>query len=232
MNILSKIGDLYMVFRSRVPSRFTGERIVHINGTEIVHTNYLWTDRFFNARPDRFMNNLPMYEQELVEAIESYVQKNDHVTIIGGGLGVTAIKSSKIVGSEGTVNVYEGSKEFYDRVRRSVKHNNMDNIISVNHAIVGEAKELYGEKGNPDNINPNSLQSCDVLEMDCEGSELYILENMNIRPRCIIVETHGIYGSPTEKVKEALKNINYNIVSEKSHIEEEDVKILVAVQEK
>jgi hypothetical protein len=45
--------------------------------------------------------------------------------------------------------------------------------------------------------------------MDCEGSETDILKNMNIRPRVIIVETHGFLGAPTENTLESLKCMGY-----------------------
>jgi hypothetical protein len=38
-------------------------------------------------------------------------------------------------------------------------------------------------------VTPAELPECDVLELNCEGSEIGILRNMTIRPRAIAVET-------------------------------------------
>lgn len=232
MDILSKIGDLYMIFRSRVPSRFIGSRIVELNNIEVVHPNYLWTDKLFNARPDRFVNNIPDYEDELVKQVKEYVKEDYNVTIIGGGMGVTSIIAGQSVGESGSVTVFEGSKEFYDRIKRNIKHNNLHHIINVNHTIVGSEKNLYGKAKTPDRITPEELKECDLLEMDCEGTELQILENMRIRPEWIIVETHGIFNSPTDDVYDQLDSMGYNIVSVNTIIEEDDIKVITAQKTK
>jgi hypothetical protein len=62
--------------------------------------------------------------------------------------------------------------------------------------------------------------------MDCEGSEINILRNINIRPRVLIVETHPSFGSPTDDVVRCLTELDYKIVE--SHEDPGAGDILVA----
>jgi hypothetical protein len=45
--------------------------------------------------------------------------------------------------------------------------------------------------------------------MDCEGAEVTILENLEIRPQYIIIESHGTQ----ESIIESLSDMGYEIVS-------------------
>jgi hypothetical protein len=54
-------------------------------------------------------------------------------------------------------------------------------------------------------VRPQFLPQADVIEMDCEGAELEIIENLSIRPRVITVETHSNH----DDVLNALEKIGY-----------------------
>jgi hypothetical protein len=56
------------------------------------------------------------------------------------------------------------------------------------------------------------LPDCDVLVLDCEGTEIEILEEMEIKPRAVIVETHGMNGATEEAVRERLDSAGYDTV--------------------
>jgi hypothetical protein len=45
--------------------------------------------------------------------------------------------------------------------------------------------------------------------LDCEGSEVEILRELTIQPRVILVETHGLYGAPTDLVASLLEKRGY-----------------------
>ena len=67
-------------------------------------------------------------------------------------------------------------------------------------------------------ILPEELPSCDVLELDCEGSEIDILRRMVITPRVIIVEIHPwLFKEPAEWVVENLITQGYEIVFRSGH---------------
>ena len=50
--------------------------------------------------------------------------------------------------------------------------------------------------------------------MDCEGAEVEILREMTIQPRVILVETHGLFGAPTDLVASLLEKRGY-VVSDR-----------------
>ena len=84
------------------------------------------------------------------------------------------------------------------------------------HAVVGQQKIelLRGVSDGASVVAPHELPNCDVLELDCEGAELEIINQMTIRPRTVLVESHGVYGATTERVKSILQNRGYSVINE------------------
>ena len=55
---------------------------------------------------------------------------------------------------------------------------------------------------------------------------------MNITPRVILVETHGLFGAPSTKVRHLLEATGYDVVAEPRLVEpckEHDIRILTAI---
>jgi hypothetical protein len=143
---------------------------------------------------------------------ENLTNEGDDVIIIGGGNGVTAIHAARKVGPSGSVKVFEGGA-VAKYIEQLAILNNAEDIVDVEHAVVGEAAVLYGGISNKSYIkNPSDLTNCDVLEMDCEGSELEILTKMTIRPRVIIVEVHPwYYPENSNGILQILDDLGYSI---------------------
>ncbi|SDY42252.1 FkbM family methyltransferase [Halobellus clavatus] len=194
--------------------------------------------RYFDPYLSWRNKDLPNYESGIVSGLEEHVRPGDRIAIVGGGWGVTAVKAAQETGSTGEVIVYEGSIQEVKHVEDTIKKNDVQNRVEVIHSIVGPHISLRGKPGEASQISPEELPECDVLELDCEGSEIEILENLFIRPRAIVVETHGINGAPSSKVEDLLKNLSYSITSkqiaDKGNTEmciENDIYVLAAVQE-
>lgn len=180
----------------------------------------------------------PSYESGLISSLEAHVTEGDHTVIVGGGWGVTAVKAAQSAGDSGSVTVYEGSASEIEKIKWTVQLNTVPDVISVHHNIVGSLVSLRGNAGDPTQLSPTELPECDVLELDCEGSEIHILKNMDIRPRVIIVESHGMYDVPPTKIKSLLNELSYTVVSEeiadegeRNHCVENDIFVLTAVRE-
>lgn len=176
--------------------------------------------------------NRPQYEKGLVDCMEKYIEAGDRVTVLGGGLGVTAVKAAELNGSPEKVKVYEPGSEQLQDLNRTLKLNNCTDI-KTHQTVVGPAKEVYGSYKGAERKEASELGPCDVLEMDIEGAELEVIENIDIEPRIIIVETHGPSGASTDQVEEKLENKEYivtdNINSNPSlHSKEEDVRVIAA----
>jgi preprotein translocase subunit YajC len=163
------------------------------------------------------------YKQPNVDAIENNVRSGDHVVVIGGGIGVTSTVAAHSVGTDGEITVYEASEEQAKISQNTLTLNEVDRRTTVNHTIVGSLNSLGGEMGNPVELPPSDLPPCDVLEMDCEGAEMYVLNNMTIKPNIIIVESHPRFEAKTEDVISAVENLGYQIQTKQPELESGDV---------
>ena len=176
-----------------------------------------WSDRFVpvswlhNDIPDE-----PRYEAALVAALKETVRPEDNVVIIGAGLGVTAVVAALRAGPLGNIQCFEGSEKYVGLAQQTAARNGITNI-SIHHAVVVKLIGTFG--GGVANdlgpvLPPSQLPTCNVLEMDCEGAEVEILRETTIQPRVIIVETHGLYGAPTDLVASLLEKRGY-VVSDR-----------------
>jgi hypothetical protein len=153
--------------------------------------------------------DIPGYEKALIRGIRQFVQNGDTVIVVGGGWGVSTVASAIETEEDGYVTTYEGGDETVEKVADTVQLNDVEDRVSVRHAIVGQALSLRDDPSNAETVSPTKLPRCDVLVLDCEGAELEILDQMEIRPRVIIVETHGMLGATKEDVGQKLVSNGY-----------------------
>ncbi len=156
----------------------------------------------------------PNYEQELIKSIRTYVRPGNEVVIIGGGWGVSTVATAHRVTPSGAVNTFEAGHDEVARVRNTIELNKVSDIVSVEHAIVGSPVRVYSERQDARRLPPEELPNCDVLVLDCEGSEIEILADMVIRPATVIVEAHPMFNAPADDVREILRDAGYGITSE------------------
>jgi len=157
--------------------------------------------------------DVPSYENALLSGLSAALRPGDTVVVVGGGLGVTAAHAAAAVGETGRVICYEGSPPYARRVLQTAALNGVAARVAVECATVGAAIGVYaaqGERAAPV-LAPAALPACDVLELDCEGAELQILAGMTIRPRVILVETHGMNGASTAQVRRRLEALGYGV---------------------
>lgn len=150
----------------------------------------------------------PDYKQGTNNALRKYCENDDHVVVIGGGLGVSAVVAAHVSDS---VTVYEGGLDPAELVRQTARLNCVEEDITVTEAIVAENRDVYGDDITDTTVSPTDLVDCDILEMDCEGAEVPILEQMVIEPRVIIVESHPTFGAPPDTVRSLLTDKGYKI---------------------
>ncbi|MDG5776195.1 hypothetical protein VB773_02365 [Haloarculaceae archaeon H-GB2-1] len=179
-----------------------------------------------------------MYESGLIAGISEHVDEGDDVVIVGGGRGITAVRAAEQVGETGTVTVFEGASECIGRIKQTARLNSVADRIAVYHRIVGSTENLKGSRKGAARLSPSELPECDVLELDCEGAEIEILDGIEFRPRVVLVETHGLYDTPSEAVKTMLENQSYSITSEQvadegrsDFCEDNDIMVIAAVRQ-
>lgn len=167
----------------------------------------------------------PEWENTLVQAVREHVRETDDVLIVGGGFGVSAVTA--IRRTDGDATVLEAAEEMVDTITETLVLSSVDTgRVDLKHAVVGRELNVWGSSKGATSIEPADLPDCDILIMDCEGAERDILSNVRIRPREIIVESHGDLGSPTTAVKESLERLGYEVEIIGPDVEEKDYFIL------
>lgn len=153
------------------------------------------------------------YESGIIHSLRTHVREGDKIVVVGGGWGVSATLAAKAAGPTGQVIVYEASPKQSDLVKETVKLNDVEDRVDIKVGVVSHAVSTYDVGQSSNIIHPTDLPTCDILEMDCEGAESSIMDNLEVQPRTIIVETHGVFGSPTEQMIEKLRSRDYRIES-------------------
>lgn len=153
----------------------------------------------------------PTYEEALTRALNATVRAGDKIVVVGGGEGVTTALAARLAGGRGSVLCFEGDRDGIDAVKRTAEVNGVLDRIECVHAVVGPNLGVFGTEISERVVAPQDLPACDVLEMDCEGSEVQILSQMTIRPRVIAVETHGFNGASTALVAGILEQRGYRV---------------------
>jgi len=103
----------------------------------------------------------------------------------------------------------------------------------VRAGAVGEAFNVpeEGQYGHSPIVSVDSLPECDVLELNCEGVGLQILEELSLRPQTIIVEGHGCHGASESELRELLSEMDYEVIDRNPQDKDREIDILTAVQE-
>lgn len=172
-------------------------------------------------------------EGGIIRIHELETQQSDKVTIVGGGSGISCVRAARIVGETGQVTVYEGGRESANRVEQTVMLNDVDDICEINQCVVGQPRNVYGgDYASAPIKSPQDLDDCDVLELDCEGSEIDILPGMNILPRVVIVEIHPMnFDESEDAILHILEDRGYAIKWKFGHdgteINEKQLKLLL-----
>lgn len=179
----------------------------------------------------------PNYENALIYGLKKCVRPNDRVVVIGGGLGVTVTVAARLAAPYGHVICFEGGKDQVAKVRRTAVFNNISDRLNVYHAYVGPHDHVYSDTTEAASVPIADLPPCDVLELDCEGAEIEILSHMKIRPRAILVESHGLYGAPSSIVNSRLEEMGYDVenlgvaeIDVKDFCIQNDILVLMAIR--
>lgn len=151
------------------------------------------------------------YEGALLRGIQDHARQDDTVVVVGGGQGVSTVVAANQVEPDGTVVTYEGAVEAVDDILDTLRLNDVRERVTLERATVGEEISLWGDREDGEIVPPDELPDCDVLVLDCEGAEVTILEEMEIRPRALVVETHGMYDAPKSKVEDRIERLGYDV---------------------
>lgn len=165
----------------------------------------------------------PNYEEALVKALRENVTDSDEIVVVGGGVGVSTVIGARHADH---VTVFEAGDR-YETLCETVKINNVSESVDARRALVGPDISVTGTTANQ-SVDPEDLPECDILELDCEGAELAILRNLQIRPRTIIVESHGVFDAPATAVREKVTALGYSVENQAVVNEDKGVFVITA----
>lgn len=163
------------------------------------------------------------YEAQYIACIREYVQPGDDVVLVGGGNGISTVATARAAAPDGEIVVYEAARESVERTRRTAELNDVDDRVTVEHAVVANDYATRGDSTRARCVSPTDLESCDVLAIDADGAELDILDALAIAPDRVIVEHHAVVDDdelvveyqPTA-VRESLWRAGHRVVEEQS----------------
>jgi hypothetical protein len=197
------------LYRNSIRRAIPFQRPVRFAGIDIFRDRKFGDSVFAGELYRNLHADIPDYEAALVEGLKMFVKPGMTVVVIGTGLGVTAVVAAKLTGPGGKVICYEGSQINVDLARETVRRNGVSNFVHVHYALVGPAIGVYHDDDAAPSVDISDLPDCDVLELDCEGSERQIILNLPFSPRRILVETHGMNGAPTDEIASLLHERGY-----------------------
>lgn len=210
-------------YRTKIRPHLPRKEYRELNGVKVagerkLFDTYLPYEYHYPNAPGKGVER-PGYENGMIEAHEELTHLGDAVIIVGGGIGVTAVKAAEITTKKGSVTVYEGSEKNVQKIKNTFELNNVLDWCEVYHSIVGEGYNIYGGgEDSGDVIQSGDLPTCDVLELDCEGSELEIISELQYSPRVIIMELHPWeWNHGPEEMRTLLESSGYEIKYQCGH---------------
>ncbi len=177
------------------------------------------------------------------EKISNYIKRGDTVIDVGGNIGFFALILNELVGNEGKIFSFEPSKRLKDRLEKTIKINNIQNVTIVNLAL-GESEGNTTLHYNPkqtglssiimdfndgslteeiqitslDKFAENISDRVSFIKIDTEGYEPQVLKGATeliIRDKpTIYIELGGNYQKSSAEALMILKELNYNCEAE------------------
>jgi len=152
---------------------------------------FLYDSQAFEA----FLRDHP-HEAAEVRFLQSIVTEGTKAIDVGASIGITAVAMAKEVGQDGEVYAFEPHPRYFTILKENLSSNQLNNVKAFEVALTDRAgkidfyqKELSSgivfEEGAQKLevtsttidkfLSEQKVQGIDVIDMDCEGSELLVL---------------------------------------------------------
>lgn len=147
------------------------------------------------AAYEAFLKNHP-HEAAEVAFLESILKPGMKAIDVGANIGVTSIAIAKQVGEKGKVYAFEPHPRYFAILKENLSSNRLSNVGAFEVALTDSAGKIdFYQKERSSGIvsaegaqkleapcttidrflNEQNSQGIDVINMDCEGSELLVL---------------------------------------------------------
>jgi len=216
----------------------TGIKIkIRTNSTDLMAFTHVWVIKEYSK---------PRFE----------INDEDIVIDIGAHIGLFSLFSSQYC-KKGKIFSFEPVKENFDLLQENIKINKITNIFILNKAVsdITSTITLYQNEDDSGHskfvktsksieipsisfkefLDENKIKRCDLLKLDCEGSEYEIMESLPSnyfeKFKKIIIEYHLADSKPhlIRELKTKLKNLSYEISIKPLF---EDIGFLYAIKNK
>jgi len=111
-----------------------------------------------------------------VEFLKSILSPGMRVIEAGSNRGVTAVAIAKQIGSEGHLYAFEPVPEFYAELKENLLRNDVKNASAHPLALGNRRGRVLEATTVTDFLAEEGDDRLDVLNLDCEGSELLVLQ--------------------------------------------------------
>lgn len=137
------------------------------------------------------------HERAEVKFLESIVEDGMNVIDIGSNIGITTVAIAKNIGKEGRVFSFEPVAKYFDILKKNIYTNGLENVEVYEQAVTDQVGKVdFYQKGLSSGIvrekgvkrrkvsttavdrflSKRKIEGIDVINMDCEGSELLALQ--------------------------------------------------------
>jgi FkbM family methyltransferase len=200
-------------------------------------------DFFLYNSPDfkNFLEDNP-HERGEVKLLETIVEEGMNVIDIGGNIGITTVTIARKIGRRGKLYSFEPIPEYFNILKKNISSNRLENARVHKLAVtdqVGRARlyqkdlssrivfEEGARKFNASTttidrfLDEEKIERIDLINMDCEGSELLVLkgakETLLKNKVKIFCEIHHDFlkqlGQSIEDVVEYLQSLEFQVQS-------------------
>lgn len=189
---------LFFAIRGRIPRLVIRYRSLS-TGNRVMYKDFILPSRIKSILLTlrQLLLNEPNTKDELgiIKIHDKIYDKDDIILAVGLGSGISLVHNCN---KPRIAKSFIGIEASTNNINHSIMNAQLNGIIDTQYKLIN------GFAGIPTNvINESSLRqvdyidinkmSFDVLELDCEGSEIEILNTLTARPKHIIVEMHPMF---------------------------------------
>ncbi len=142
-----------------------------------------------------FLKDNP-HEGGEVKFLESVAKEGMNVIDIGANIGVTSVAIAKRIGRGGKLYSFEPVPEYFDILKENLSSNGLENVKAYELAVIDKVGRAYVYQNGVSSgvvfqkgarrfnvstttidrfLNEEKIERIDLINMDCEGSELLAL---------------------------------------------------------
>ncbi len=182
------------------------------------------------------------HEAGEVEFLKSIAKKGMHAVDVGANIGITSVAIAKSIRRVGRLHSFEPVPEYFDILKDNVSSNRLGNVNVYELAVIdrvgrapfyqkesssgiifeeGARKLEVSTTGIDRFVYDEKIERIDLINMDCEGSELLVLrgakETLRKNKVKIFCEIHHDFlrqlGQSVEDIVEYLRELEFQVQS-------------------